>query len=56
MQVTAVGIETPQQLSQLFDLGCDFGQGYYLSEPVSAQAVESLLTRRAIKLDRRRAA
>jgi diguanylate cyclase (GGDEF)-like protein len=56
MQVTAVGIETPQQLSQLFDLGCDFGQGYYLSEPVSAQAVESLLTQRAMKLDRRRAA
>jgi diguanylate cyclase (GGDEF)-like protein len=47
MQVTAVGIETPQQLSQLYDLGCDFGQGYYLSEPVPAQAVEALLARRA---------
>ena len=46
-EVTAVGIETPQQLSQLFDLGCDFGQGYYLSEPIPSSSVEDLLARAA---------
>ncbi len=45
LQVTAVGIETPQQLSQLFDLGCDYGQGYYLSEPIPSDSVEELLRR-----------
>ncbi len=51
--ITAVGIETPKQLSQLFDLGCDFGQGYYLSEPVPARSVEDLLAGRAPRGDRR---
>jgi diguanylate cyclase (GGDEF)-like protein len=45
LEVTAVGIETAAQLAQLHELGCDFGQGYYLSEPVAAAAVTRLLTR-----------
>ena len=33
--VIAEGIETPEQLTFLQALGCDIGQGYLLSKPVS---------------------
>ncbi|HUP97703.1 MAG TPA: EAL domain-containing protein [Usitatibacter sp.] len=36
-QVFAEGIETGDQLSQLQELGCEFGQGYLLSRPVDAE-------------------
>ena len=35
-QVYAEGIETGAQLAQLQDMGCEFGQGYWLSRPVNA--------------------
>ncbi len=35
-QVFAEGIETGAQLSQLQELGCEFGQGFLLSRPVDA--------------------
>lgn len=34
--VTAQGVETAEQAAVLRSLGCDFLQGYYLSEPVAA--------------------
>ncbi|MDG6777180.1 EAL domain-containing protein [Thiomicrorhabdus sp. zzn3] len=37
IKVLAEGIETPQQLEILRALGCDEGQGYLLSKPVSAK-------------------
>lgn len=43
MQVVAEGIETDEQLRMLTDEGCDFGQGYFFSRPVSAQQIGSLL-------------
>jgi diguanylate cyclase (GGDEF)-like protein/PAS domain S-box-containing protein len=43
LQVIAEGIERPDQLHRLRKLGCDFGQGYSISEPVSADEVESFL-------------
>ncbi len=43
MEVTAEGIETGEQLSQLKDLRCDHGQGYLFSRPVAADAVATLL-------------
>jgi diguanylate cyclase (GGDEF)-like protein len=43
MKVVAEGIETPWQLEQLKDLGCDYGQGYLLAKPQPAQNIESLL-------------
>ncbi|MDQ3256820.1 MAG: EAL domain-containing protein [Acidobacteriota bacterium] len=43
MEVTAEGIETAEQLSQLKDLRCDHGQGYLFSRPVAADAVATLL-------------
>lgn len=40
LSVVAEGIETAQQLSWLQQLGCEFGQGYYFSKPLSAAEVE----------------
>ncbi len=43
MSVVAEGIETTQQLNQLKNLGCDFGQGYLFSKPVEAQRATELI-------------
>jgi diguanylate cyclase (GGDEF)-like protein len=37
--VVAEGIETPEQALRLRDLGCDMGQGFHLSPPVSGVAL-----------------
>jgi diguanylate cyclase (GGDEF)-like protein len=39
----AEGVETSQQLAQLRELGCEFGQGYYFSKPIDSQAAQHLL-------------
>jgi diguanylate cyclase (GGDEF)-like protein len=44
MDVTAEGVETPEQLAQLKALGCEFGQGYLFSRPVDQNAAELLFT------------
>jgi len=38
MQVIAEGIENQRQLRMLQEMGCDFGQGYYFSPPLRAEA------------------
>ena len=43
MDVTAEGIEHPEQLEQLKELGCEFGQGYLFSPPLDATSAENLL-------------
>jgi diguanylate cyclase (GGDEF)-like protein/PAS domain S-box-containing protein len=43
MQVTAEGIETAQQCSQLQKLNCDYGQGYFFSRPLPAAQAEAFL-------------
>jgi EAL domain-containing protein (putative c-di-GMP-specific phosphodiesterase class I) len=43
MMTMADGIERPQQLAALQALGCVAGQGYFLSRPLTAPAVERLL-------------
>jgi diguanylate cyclase (GGDEF)-like protein/PAS domain S-box-containing protein len=45
VQVTAEGIETVEQLDALRKLGCQFGQGFLMSRPVSAAAI-ALMPRR----------
>jgi diguanylate cyclase (GGDEF)-like protein/PAS domain S-box-containing protein len=42
LYVTAEGIETPEQLSVLRELGCHYGQGFLFSEPVPVEEAESL--------------
>ena len=43
MRVEAEGIETLLQLSCLRELGCEFGQGFYFSRPVSSGAAARLV-------------
>ena len=43
LDVVAEGVETKSQLFQLKDLGCHFGQGYFFSRPLSAEAAGALL-------------
>lgn len=40
LAVVAEGIETLQQLQWLQQLGCEFGQGYLFSKPLTAQEIE----------------
>lgn len=42
--VVAEGVETPAQLEELRELGCDFAQGFYLARPQSAEAIDNLLS------------
>jgi diguanylate cyclase (GGDEF)-like protein/PAS domain S-box-containing protein len=41
--VVAEGIETPSQLEQLREMGCRYGQGFLLAEPLAAAQAEQLL-------------
>lgn len=43
LKVIAEGIETEEQLALLKFAGCDFGQGYFLSKPLSAEDFESFM-------------
>lgn len=43
LKVVAEGIETNEALSFLSNLGCDWGQGYYLSRPIPAEDILPLL-------------
>ncbi|MFB2921265.1 EAL domain-containing protein [Aerosakkonema funiforme] len=44
MDVVAEGIETKEQLEKLKDLGCEFGQGFFFSKPLSSQQITQLLS------------
>jgi c-di-GMP-related signal transduction protein len=46
MVVVAEGIETPDLIPPLRDLGCTFGQGYHYSRPVPACDLAALLSLR----------
>jgi EAL domain-containing protein (putative c-di-GMP-specific phosphodiesterase class I) len=43
LKTTAEGIETAAQAAKLAALGCDFGQGYYFSRPMPADAIGRLV-------------
>jgi sensor c-di-GMP phosphodiesterase-like protein len=42
-EVVAEGVETAADASYLRSIGCEYGQGYYYGEPMSAKEVGTLL-------------
>lgn len=48
LTTVAEGVETPDQLRALTELGCDYGQGFLLSRPVPASAAPTLFSSRFI--------
>jgi diguanylate cyclase (GGDEF)-like protein/PAS domain S-box-containing protein len=43
IKVVGEGIETPEQMAILSELGCDYGQGFLISYPLNSDAAEKLL-------------
>jgi diguanylate cyclase (GGDEF)-like protein/PAS domain S-box-containing protein len=43
MQVVAEGVETLEQLTYLQSVTCDYGQGYFFSQPLKAADIQTLL-------------
>ena len=43
MKVVAEGVETDSQKQLLIAMGCDYGQGYFFSKPLSVENFEALL-------------
>jgi diguanylate cyclase (GGDEF)-like protein/excisionase family DNA binding protein len=41
--VVAEGVETPDQVEMLLDLGCQLAQGFHFARPMSATAIDGLL-------------
>ncbi|MGK7901376.1 MAG: EAL domain-containing protein [Hormoscilla sp.] len=45
MDIVAEGVEVAQQLSQLKELNCEYGQGYFFSKPTDSIAASKLLAK-----------
>jgi EAL domain-containing protein (putative c-di-GMP-specific phosphodiesterase class I) len=45
LTVVAEGIERPEHLERLRDLGCDWGQGHHIARPMPAEDFAELLAR-----------
>ena len=46
MNIVAEGIENKEQYSIIKDLGCQFGQGFYMSRPLPKEEIQKLLLTR----------
>jgi diguanylate cyclase (GGDEF)-like protein/PAS domain S-box-containing protein len=44
LRVIAEGVETPEQLKTVRDLGCHYAQGFYIGHPVPPEAFEELIS------------
>jgi EAL domain-containing protein (putative c-di-GMP-specific phosphodiesterase class I) len=43
MEVVAEGVEIEEQKTLLEEMGCDFAQGFFFSEPLPPEAVPGFL-------------
>jgi diguanylate cyclase (GGDEF)-like protein/PAS domain S-box-containing protein len=48
LATVAEGIECPEQIERLRELGCDRGQGYYFAKPLDDQQIATLLRSRQL--------
>ncbi len=51
MSIVAEGIETEDQLKELQDWGCEYGQGYFLGRPLAPKEIAPLLQAQATAPD-----
>jgi len=49
LRLIAEGIETARQVEHMLELGCEFGQGPYFSQPLEAKAAQEFLREQPIK-------
>jgi len=49
LKVIAEGIETPRQLERLIHLGCEYGQGFFFSQPMESTAALAYMRQQAVK-------
>jgi EAL domain-containing protein (putative c-di-GMP-specific phosphodiesterase class I) len=49
LNAVASGIETAVQLSLLEKLGCEFGQGYFFSQPLAPSHAEEMLQEKFVR-------
>lgn len=47
LSVVAEGVETPEQMERLREIGCDYAQGYYMARPMPCDQFEELLREQA---------
>ena len=52
MRVVAEGVETVEQMEILKQLGCEYGQGYLFSPPLTAEAAELLILNRNVGVNK----
>ncbi|MFH7242282.1 MAG: EAL domain-containing protein [Spirulina sp.] len=50
LAVVAEGIETPEQLTSLHRLGCEFGQGFFFAKPAPAETVTATMLGKALSI------
>ncbi|MBD1836713.1 EAL domain-containing protein [Coleofasciculus sp. FACHB-64] len=43
LNVTAEGVETAEQLSQLREMECEYGQGYFFAKPLTQESAKELI-------------
>ncbi len=55
LEVVAEGIETPEQLEHLLELGCDYGQGYHIAKPMPMEMAETWLRTKKDQFEKKEA-
>ena len=53
MQVIAEGIENEHQRDLLLAMGCQYGQGYWFSKPMSAEVATDMLMQQHLSKNNR---